>query len=118
MTTPALDSNNDLVIENNKLKVVDGKEAYGIVIASAIKTLEGEIQLNTNKGIPYQRTLWQSRNRADIWEHYVRERILAFDFVSTINSFEYSTDVNGVFKYTIEIATNDGDVTVTESGVS
>ena len=35
------------------IRTVDGVEAYAVVIGDAIRTVRGELQLDTERGVPY-----------------------------------------------------------------
>jgi len=49
----AIDNDGDLVIENNRLKTVDGKELIRQNLMKRLRTFFGEWFLNTAIGIPY-----------------------------------------------------------------
>lgn len=88
------------------------KSAYGMILEDAVRTLEGEMQLDTERGIPYQRTIWQSRRNLAVWEIFMREAVNKYPFVINIESFETSVNEDGVLSYTMTILTDDGTVEV------
>ena len=94
------------------LKVVDGIEAYAVIIGDAIRTVRGELQLDTEHGVPYFETVFKSVNGIDIWKNDVRKRVLEFPFVKSIDSFDVSY-ANRKLEYTMRLTTDAGDVTVT-----
>ena len=90
----------------------DGKQAYADIIGDAIRTVRGELQLDTERGVPYFETVFKSVNGIDIWKNDVRKRVLEFPFVKSIDSFDVSY-ANKKLEYTMRLTTDAGDVTVT-----
>ena len=90
----------------------DGKQAYADIIGDAIRTVRGELQLDTERGVPYFETVFKSVNGIDIWKNDVRKRVLEFPFVKSIDSFDVSY-ANRKLEYTMRLTTDAGDVTVT-----
>lgn len=88
-----------------------GKEAYGSIIEDVVRTLEGEMQLNVEGGIPYQRTIWKSVSELNIWEIYVRDAVNALAFVSGIDDFVVNIDGSHL-DYTLVVSTDAGAVEV------
>lgn len=91
-----------------------GKAAHGNIIASAIRTLEGELQLDTSMGIPYQRTIWERTSKLNIWEVYVRETIERFPFVKSILGITTSVDSANELHYVLTVETDIGTVEITQ----
>ena len=94
------------------IRTVDGVEAYAVIIGDAIRTVRGELQLDTERGVPYFETVFKSVNGIDIWKNDVRKRMLEFPFVESIDSFDVSY-ANRKLEYTMHLTTDAGDVTVT-----
>ena len=114
MKTLAQNSANDIYIgSDGGLATVDELNAYSIVIADAIRTVRGELQLDTERGVPYFETVFKSVNGIDIWKNDVRKRVLEFPFVKSIDSFDVSY-ANRKLEYTMRLTTDAGDVTVTQ----
>ena len=90
----------------------DGKRAYADIIGDAIRTVRGELQRDTERGVPYFETVFKSVNGIDIWKNDVRKRVLEFPFVKSIDSFDVSY-ANKKLEYTMHLTTDAGDVTVT-----
>jgi len=68
-------------VSTNQLAMSYDKEAYANIIEDSLRTLEGELQLDTEGGIPYLRTVFESLDKIPIWMFYVRKRVMSFDFV-------------------------------------
>ena len=114
MKVLAQDLANDIYIGNDgQLVTVDGLDAYSTVIADTIRTYRGELQLDTERGVPYFETVFKSVNGIDIWKNDVRKRVLEFPFVKSIDSFDVSY-ANRKQEYTMRLTTDAGDVTVTQ----
>lgn len=82
---------------------IDGAAVKEIVDAM-VKTHKGEMQLATNRGIPYETTVFTHRKYLPVWEAEVREAVLGCDGVVSIESFEYDI-VDDELQYTIVIRT-------------
>ena len=114
MKTFSQDSHNDIRIgSDGQFVTVDGLDAYSTVIADVIRTVRGELQLDTERGVPYFETVFKSVNGIDIWKNDVRKRVLEFPFVKSIDSFDVSY-ANRKLEYTMSLTTDAGDVTVTQ----
>ena len=99
-------------VTKHYLSFNDGKQAYADIIGDAIRTVRGELQLDTERGVPYFETVFKSVNGIDIWKNDVRKRVLKFPFVKSIDSFDVSY-ANKKLEYTMRLTTDTGDVTVT-----
>ena len=89
MKTFAKDPDGNVIVDpvTHDIRTVDGVEAYAVIIGDAIRTVRGELQLDTERGVPYFETVFKSVNGIDIWKGDVRKRVLALSFVSSIDSF-------------------------------
>ena len=98
--------------ESGDFAFSSGLSAYADIIADKVRTLEGEMQLDVEGGIPYQRTIWNNMSELDVWKIYVRQAISTLPFVKSIVSF--STNVSGgkILPYVLEVETDIGSVTV------
>ena len=114
MKTFAKDPDGNVIVDpvTHDIRTVDGVEAYAVVIGNAIRTVRGELQLDTERGVPYFETVFKSVNGIDIWKNDVRKRVLEFPFVKSIDSFDVSY-ANKKLEYTMRLTTDAGDVTVT-----
>jgi hypothetical protein len=100
----SLDSSGDFAFS-------EGKAAYANIIADTVRTLECEMQLNIDRGIPYQRTIWTSVSELNIWEIYIRDAVNALAFVSGIDDFVVNVDGSHL-DYTLVVSTDAGAVEV------
>lgn len=114
MKTFAKDPDGNVIVDpvTHDIRTVDGVEAYAVVIGDAIRTVRGELQLDTERGVPYFETVFKSVNGIDIWKNDVRKRVLEFPFVKSIDSFDVSYS-NRKLEYAMRLTTDAGDVTVT-----
>lgn len=116
--TIAVNEDNDIYLVNGDIAMADGKDARAQIISAALRTRRGELQLDTERGVPYFETIFQSGSRYNIqlWEAYVRKTVSEFDFVKSISSFVYDIDYKtGIIRYTLVVEGTDGAQIVIES---
>jgi hypothetical protein len=95
------------------ISFVTDKESFANIISDALRTLQGELQLDVEAGIPYLETIFESNNNIELWKHRVREVVDGFDFVESIDSFTTEWDVSkNLLKYNLRITTTKGEVEV------
>ena len=92
--------------------MADDKNAYAYIIGDAIRTVKGEIQLDTELGIPYFATVFDRSDKLNIWKHFVNKKILAYDFVTGITKFDAEIIDKDVIHYDMIVETIDGSVNV------
>lgn len=110
--TIAVNDSNDIYLLNGDIAIATGKKAREQIIAAAIRTRLGELQLDTERGIPYFETVFRSpsKDNLDLWEASVRETIMGFDFVSSIKDLDYKIDYNSnTLTYSATIITTDNE---------
>lgn len=116
MKTLATDSTYDIFLDTatGSLAVHTGNDAYADIVAAAIRTVKGEIQLDTEEGVPYFDTVFKSVGRVNLWKALVENRVNKFPFVRSIVSFTHNIDFeNRILHYTLIINTDIGEVTIT-----
>lgn len=114
MRAIARSANNDMFLYAGQLAMCDGKVAYAQIIEAAVLTVKGELQFDTEQGIPYFDTIFRSPKRAALWKAYVVDRVKQFSFVSSITQFDYTFDYkNHVINYEMRVNTDKGKVTIT-----
>ena len=116
MKTFSQDSHNDIRIgSDGQFATVNGLDAYSAVIANVVRTVRGELQLDTGAGVPYFETVFDSVNGIDIWKSEVRKRVLALSFVRSIDSFSASWKTgNHTLSYSMTVSTDNGTVTISQ----
>lgn len=118
MKTFAKDSDGNVIIDavTHDIKTVDGVEAYAVIIGDKIRTVRGELQLDTERGVPYFETVFKSVNGIDIWKNDVRKIVNGLSFVKSIVSFDVSWNpLSRKLNYEMVVETDDGEVTVGQS---
>lgn len=118
MTTLAQGKSNDISVgTDGLLATASGKAAYEQIVAAAIRTLTGELQLDLERGVPWMSTLLARKNRTEIWKHYVEKRVAAFDFVERVKSLavEFDAEAHKVKFRLVLLSKDDGDVTVEQT---
>jgi hypothetical protein len=84
---------NDIKLDRRgNIMMYENAEAVADRVDAAIKTHLGELQLNTEMGVPYETTIFKHRKYAQTWVSKMREAILDDDEVESIESFEYEID--------------------------
>lgn len=108
--------NYDLVLDKDgQLAVVEGKEAYALIIEDAVRTIQGEYVFDTNLGIPYFATVLGRRYGIDEWIAALQSRVLDFEFVSSIVSFDYSYIASTkTIQYNMIVLTDLGTVEISQ----
>lgn len=118
MTTLTQGKNNDISVGADGLfATASGKTAYEQIVAAAIRTLTGELQLDLERGVPWMSTMLARKNRTEIWKHYVEKRVAEFDFVERVKSFSVDFDAEAhkvSFRLVLQ-SKDDGDVTVEQT---
>lgn len=98
---------------SGQIAMAESKVAHAQIIEAAILTREGELQLDTEKGIPYFDTVFLSPTLVDEWANAVSRRVSQIPFVTSIKSFDYELS-GDTLTYTLEVETEEGDVTVSQ----
>lgn len=106
-------ANHDIVIKDGNFAIAYDKDACAHIIADVVRTLEGELQLDTEAGIPYERTIWSSVKSIALWKHYVTQAVSRLPFVSEITSFTTELIGSNILSYELNITlTTEETVTV------
>ena len=109
-----VDGINDIYIDSRGvLAMSSGKESYADIISDRVRTIKGELPLNTDLGIDYFGTVFKSVTRLNIWKHYVKASIEELPFVLGITEFNasYNSSTKNL-KYRIGVKTDEGTVTI------
>lgn len=112
ISTIARDENCDLYLDGSgNIALVSGLEAYAQIINAKMRTSLGELQLSMEKGVPYFQTVFSDKSMVPIWQNAVEEMLLKIPFVKEITLFDCKYE-GDVLKYTAEIRTDNGTVTI------
>ena len=96
------------------LAACSGLEAYAQALEAVVQTLRGELQLDTEAGIPYFETVFASNQLIGQWAEAVRDAVKAKPFVKSIDGFVYSFDSSeGKLNYRLAVTTDIGDLEIT-----
>ena len=109
--TIAVNGENDIYLVNGDIATTEGDTAKTQIVSAAIRTRMGELQLDTKRGIPYFDTIFRSGNSTNVqlWEAYVRKTVNEFDFIQSIESFDYEIDyTTGTIRYTLVAKSTEG----------
>lgn len=112
MRTVSINSTNDIFLKNGNLAMSENAEATGMVVANRIRTLKGELPLNTEEGIPYLDILQTNNPDLRLLQFYLMSTAKKVPTVIGINNLEFKSK-NGQLSYTIELETKyDEEVTI------
>lgn len=113
-TTYVNPSTNDMELDTNgDIKMVYGIEAASALIRAAIQTNRGELEYFPNLGIPYFTTIFRNRVLAPLWAKAIKDRVMEFDFVKSIDRFTYEFDYErNTVKYEMKLTTDYGKLTI------
>lgn len=106
---------NDIRIDpaTGDIAFAEGKDAYAVIIADAVRTVEGELQYNTEYGIPYFSTVFASIGLRGVWRARVLDMIRKMSFVQTIGRMDMDFNLSSrTLSYTIELTTDEGEITI------
>lgn len=104
----------DLMLDSDgQLATVSGKEAYANLVSDALRTIRGEYPYDVELGVPYFQTCLGKNFSVVEWISEVQERTLAFPFVKSISSFDYSYDaMTKTMSYRMSIITDLGPLEI------
>lgn len=112
MRTISIDVNNDIFLKEGNICISEDAEATGMVVANKIRTLKGEIPLNTEDGIPYLDILQSSNPDLSLFQFYLMSTAKKEPTVTSIKNLEFKSQ-NDVLSYIIELETKyDEEVTI------
>lgn len=107
---------NDIKLDQRgNIMMLEGAKAVVDRVDAALKTHSGELQLNIEKGIPYEETVFRHRKYAQQWASLMRETILNDDEVERVDSFDYEIE-GDVLKYTVVFTTKYGTTETVTNG--
>lgn len=88
--TIATNANNDMHVDAmGNLAVFDDREALANIVLNVFRTNYGELQYNTNDGIPYFATIFNDSPNIRLFEAFLRERALAIPGIESVGAFSY-----------------------------
>ena len=114
--TIAVNQSNDIYLVNGDIATADGTDARAQIISAILNTRRGELQLDTERGIPYFETVFDSPRNVQLWRAYCMMAVNDLEFVSSILSFDYEIDYSrSMLKYNMRIRMTDGEEVSVES---
>lgn len=84
---------NDIKLDQRgNVMMYEDAKAVADRVDAAIKTHVGELQLDVERGIPYETTVFKHRKYAQSWASKMQSAIRKVDGVEGLESFEYEID--------------------------
>lgn len=109
---------NDISLSSGQIAMSSGKAAHATIIECALRTRLGELPLDTEQGIPYFDTVFQSSRQIPSFEADLRARIEELPFVEEVGDLDTEFDrEKGVLRYSVTVVTNDGDEVSVSGGI-
>lgn len=105
----------DPVIRAGRMQFLTGVDAAQQIMADAVRTQLREHKYDQTYGIDYTNNVFLGNPNFQLFESQFRTIILGFDFVESIQSFEYNVNSDGILTYTAEIRTTYGQTTVSDN---
>ena len=103
---------NDMYLVEGQVALCEGKARHAEVLASVMRTVRGEIELDIEEGLPFFSTVFGYR-QAEAMAIEIESRARQLDFVKEIRDFRWSVnDQKGTFSYKLTVLTEDGEVTI------
>ena len=89
--TIATDEHNDIYLDGaNNLALADDREALANIVLNVFRTNYGELQFNTDDGIPYFATIFNNAPNVRMFEAFLRDRALAVPGIESVGAFSYT----------------------------
>jgi hypothetical protein len=113
ITTIGIDQNNDIYLDGyNNIAMKDDIQALNDIILNKVRTNLGELQFNSNLGIPYFTTIFSSVSDIDLWQKFVVDSALSTPYIEKVSNFEHEISNNNKLSYSMTIITDLGSMTV------
>lgn len=110
----ALDNAGDVIIQNNRVQMIDGNELLRQTIQSVLGTNKGEWFLNKDEGITFSNITGKGITE-DIIRHEIQQGLLQIDSSFVLTAFELSNTEDRKYKVYFS-ATNENEEEV--SGIN
>lgn len=108
ISTIAINKNNDIYLDgSNNLAMKEDINAIGDIFLNKARTNLGELQFNSNIGIPYFSLIFTSNPNLRIWQKLLEDTALSINGVEEITDFQKEINQN-LLTYSITIKTQFG----------
>lgn len=104
------DENNDIYLKNFGLAFGEDKEAVAQIVTNVLRLQQGELQYDTDKGIPYLETVLGDNPDVQVWSSYMIDAIKGIEYVEQVDAFNVKIE-GDTLKYGAKISTIYGEVT-------
>lgn len=112
MKTIAINENNDIYLTpSGNLATKQDIEAMGDIFVNKAQTVRGELQYDTEKGIDFYNTIFNSPAETEMFQSELVEQLENTE--DTENVYSYTSKIDGeVYSYKAEIITAYGNITL------
>ena len=104
-----LNENDDIFIEDGKLKIYSDQEAVAQVATNIVCTVKGEVYLNQNRGIPYFEILFNNKPNTALFKYYALNLLRQVQEIKSVTGMKIIKDKN-LLKYSLNLDTIYGKV--------
>ena len=104
-----LNENNDLFIEEGKLRIYKDQEAVAQTAVNVVCTVKGEVVLNQERGIPYFNILFNNRPNSALFRYYALNLLNQIPQINKVTDMKIIKDKN-LLKYSLNLDTIYGKV--------
>ena len=104
-----LNEDNDLYIENGKLRIYEDQEAVAQTAVNIVCTVKGEVVLNQNRGIPYFEILFNNKPNTSLFKYYALNLLKQVSEIKSVTGMKIILDKN-LLKYSLDLDTIYGKV--------
>ena len=110
MRTIAINQNNDIYTDSSgNLVIKQDIDAIGDILVNKCQTNQGELLFNTDKGIDFFNTIFNSPAYVDLFQSQLVTEIENTEAVQRIN--DYNANVNkDIYNYTVSVQTEYGSI--------
>jgi hypothetical protein len=112
VSTISTNKDNDIFIDGyNNIAMSEDIQAVSNIVLNKVRTNLGELQFNSNIGVPYFTTIFCSSPNFALWQKFVEDSALSLDNVTEIVQFETELNKNKL-SYTMTIKTDFGSIAI------
>lgn len=108
ISTIAINKDNDIYLDgSNNIAIKNNINAIADIVLNKARTNLGELQFNTNLGVPYFSLLFTNNPNIPLWQKFIEDSALSIDGVDEITDFQYEVNQN-TLTYSMTIKTQFG----------
>lgn len=104
------DNINDIYVNSSgNLAISQKADALANISKNTVLTNYGELEYNTEKGVPYFKTIFADVPLIDLFQASIVQTLSELDKVQRVSNFEYTVK-DGIFSYSVKEKTDYGEI--------